>query len=214
MTAAQILIAVALLFAPAGTFAFWQAWVYLAVCIAAGAITTSYLRKNDPKLLERRARGPWAEKETSQKLLQLLVILAWAGAIILSSLDRRFSWSHLPLFAEIAGLVVVALGFFTIFLAFKENTFAAVNIDVEAGQKVISSGPYAIVRHPMYTGLLLMVVGTPFALGSYWALTTTVLMALALLWRILFEERFLREHLPGYANYCSNVRYRLLPLVW
>ncbi len=214
MTAAQILIALVALFAPAGTFAFWQAWVYLAVCVASSAIITSYLRRHDPKLLERRTRGPWAEKETSQKLLQLLVILAWTGAIVLSSFDRRFSWSHLSLFVEIAGLAVVELGFLTIFLAFKENTFAAVNIDVEADQKVISTGPYAVVRHPMYTGLLLIVLGTPLALGSSWALISFVLMALVIVWRILFEEQFLNEHLLGYANYCRNVRYRLVPLVW
>ena len=173
MAAAQILVALVLLFAPAGRSRSGRRGSIWRSASASGAMITSYLRRNDPKLLERRARGPWAEKETSQKLLQLLVILAWTGAIILSSLDRRFSWSHLPLFIEIAGLAVVALGFFTIFLAFKENTFAAVNIDVEADQKVISTGPYAIVRHPMYSGLLLIVLGTPLALGSSWAMSAS-----------------------------------------
>jgi protein-S-isoprenylcysteine O-methyltransferase Ste14 len=214
LTVAQLVIAFVLFFVPAGTFAFWQAWAYLAVCTVLSAMITLYFKRHDPKLLERRARGPWAEKATSQKWLQLFVIAAWAGAIVLSSCDRRLSWSHVPLLVEIAGFVIVGLGFLTIFLAFKANTFAAVNIAVEADQKVVSTGPYAIVRHPMYTGLLLAVLGTPLALGSWWGLITLVLMALAIIWRVLFEERFLVENLPGYVDYCRNVRYRVLPLVW
>jgi protein-S-isoprenylcysteine O-methyltransferase Ste14 len=203
-----------LLFAPAGTLSFWQAWVYLAISVAANAALVAYLQRADPKLLERRLRGPTAEKATSQKLIQLAAVIVFTGTIALSSLDRRFAWSHVPLFATIAGYALVALSFVVIFLALRENTFAAVNIDVEAGQKVISTGPYAVVRHPYYSGLLLWMIATPLALGSWWGLLMLVPMALVIAWRIRYEEHFLTERLRGYGEYCHSVRCRLVPLVW
>jgi protein-S-isoprenylcysteine O-methyltransferase Ste14 len=172
-------------------------WVYLVVSLASSAMILAYLQRADPKLLERRLRGPAAEKETSQKLIQLAAVIVFAGSIVLSSLDQRFSWSHVPLFATIAGYALVAVCFLIIFLALRENTFAAVNIEVEAGQKVVSTGPYAIVRHPYYSGLLVWVFATPLALGSWWGLLMLVPMALVIAWRIRYEERFLTEHLRG-----------------
>jgi protein-S-isoprenylcysteine O-methyltransferase Ste14 len=203
-----------LLFAPAGTLSFWQAWLYFAFSVAANAALVAYLQRADPKLLERRLRGPTAEKAPSQKLLQLAAVIVFTGTIALSSLDRRFAWSHVPLFATIAGYALLALAFLVIFLVLRENTFAAANISVEAGQKVISTGPYAIVRHPYYSGLLLWMIATPLALGSWWGLLMLVPMALVIAWRIRYEERFLTERLRGYTEYCQSVRYRLLPLVW
>jgi protein-S-isoprenylcysteine O-methyltransferase Ste14 len=214
LSCAQLAFTLLLIFGPAGTFAFWQGWVFLGVCAAASVAIGGYLKKKDPKLLQRRMRGPWAEKDPGQKLLQFLVIVAWTGAIGLSSLDRRFLWSQAPLYLDIAGFCVLALGFLAVFLAFKENTFAAVNIEVEADQTVISTGPYAIVRHPMYTGLLLAVLGTPLALGSTRALIVFVPMVLVIAWRVSFEERFLTEHLAGYASYRRSVRYRVVPFIW
>jgi protein-S-isoprenylcysteine O-methyltransferase Ste14 len=202
------------LFVPAWTFRFWQAWVYLIVSLGAGATILAYLRRADPKLLERRLRGPAAEKETSQKLLQVAAAMVFAGTIVLSALDHRFSWSHVPLFATIAGDALVVMCFIIIFLALRENTFAAANIAVEAGQNVVSTGPYAIVRHPYYLGLLVWVFATPLALGSWWGPLMLFPMAFVIAWRIGYEERFLREHLRGYVDYCQSVRYRLLPLVW
>jgi len=193
---------------------FWQAWVYLVISFAAGATIFAYLRRADPKLLERRLRGPAAEQETSQKLIQLAAVIVFAGTIVLSSLDRHFWWSHVPLFATIAGDALVAVSFLIIFLALRENTFAAANIAVEAGQQVISTGPYAIVRHPYYCGLLVWFFATPLALGSWWGLLMLVPMAFVIAWRIRYEERFLTEHLRGYAEFCQRVRYRLLPLVF
>jgi protein-S-isoprenylcysteine O-methyltransferase Ste14 len=203
-----------LLFAPAGTLSFWQAWVYLAVSIAANATLVAYLQRADPKLLERRLRGPTAEKDRSQKLVQLAAVVVFTATIALSSLDRRLAWSHVPLFATIAGYALLVLSFLVIFLVLRENTFAAVNIDVEAGQTVISTGPYAIVRHPYYCGLLLWMIATPLALGSWWGLLMLVPMATVIAWRIRYEERFLTERLRGYAEYCQSVSYRLLPRVW
>jgi protein-S-isoprenylcysteine O-methyltransferase Ste14 len=134
--------------------------------------------------------------------------------MILPSLDHRFSWSAVPLLAVVVGDALTALGFFIVFRVFKENSFTAATIEVAPDQRVISTGPYAIVRHPMYSGALVMLVGTPLALGSWWGLLMSVLMIFAIAWRALDEERFLRKNLSGYAEYCQIVRYRLVPFVW
>ena len=202
-----------LLFVPAWNFDFWQAWVYLFVFVGSAALITAYLWKNDPKLLERRVKaGPRAEKEKSQKLIQLFATLLFVGDIILPSLDHRFSWSDVPLSVVIVGDMLVALGFLMVFLVVKENTFAAATIEVVADQKVISTGPYAIVRHPMYSGGLLILLGTPLALGSWWGLLLFIPIAFVIVWRLLEEERYLSKHLAGYQEYCQKVRYRLVPL--
>jgi protein-S-isoprenylcysteine O-methyltransferase Ste14 len=133
---------------------------------------------------------------------------------VLSALDHHFSWSTLPLSVTIVGFAILLISYLVIFLALRENTFAAVNIEVEAGQTVISTGPYAIVRHPYYLGLILWIIATPLALGSSWGLVMLVPMLLVIAKRIAYEERFLTNHLHGYAAYCKHVRFRLLPLVW
>lgn len=211
---ANVAVTIILFFAPAGTLKFWQAWVYVFVMAAASAMIVAYLRQKDPKLLERRARGPGAEKEMSQKLLHLFAILVFAGAVVLSSYDHRFSWSHVPLFVEIAGYALVTLGFCIYFVVFRENTFGGATIEVVSDQRVITTGPYAIVRHPMYSGLLVLLFGTPLALGSWWGLLMLVPMALVVASRIRYEERFLTTNLPGYTDFCRKVRYRVLPLIW
>lgn len=203
------------LFAPAGTLDYWQAWVYLLVFVASAALITAYLWKRDPSLLERRVNaGPTAEREKSQRLIQLFATAAFVGTIVLPSIDHRFSWSDVPLAVVIAGDVLIALGFLIIFIVFKENTFAAATIGVAVDQRVISSGPYAIVRHPMYSGGLIMLLGTPLALGSWWGLLTFITITLVIVWRLLDEEKFLSKHLPGYSDYKAKVRYRLVPFVW
>lgn len=190
-----------ILLATAWTLDFWQAWVYLFVFAASAALITAYLWKNDPKLLERRVNaGPGAEKEKSQKRIQVSASLVFIGVMILPSLDHRFSWSHVPLSVVIAGDVFVALGFLVIFIVFKENTFTAVTIEVVPGQKVISTGPYAIVRHPMYSGALVMLLGTPLALGSWWGLLMFIPMTFVIVWRLLDEEKFLSKNLSGYKE--------------
>jgi len=204
-----------LLLVPAWTLDYWQAWVYWFVFAASSALITAYLWKRDPKLLERRIdAGPGAETEKTQKLIQLLAFLVFIGAMILPSLDHRYSWSAVPLPVVLAGDVVVALGFLIVFLVFKENTFAAATIAVSSDQKVVSTGPYAIVRHPMYSGALVMLLGTPLALGSWWGLLMFIPMTLIIAWRARDEERFLDKKLSGYEEYCQRVRYRLAPLVW
>jgi len=212
----QLIAALAiLLLAPAWTLDYWQAWVYLLVFAASSALITAYLWKNDPKLLERRINaGPGAEHERSQKLIQLLASCVFIGAMILPSLDHRFSWSAIPLSIVITGDVLVALGFLIVFLVFKANTFTGATIAVAPGQKVVSSGPYAVVRHPMYSGALVMLLGTPLALGSWWGLLMFIPMTFTIAWRARDEERFLFKNLSGYKEYCQVVKYRLVPFVW
>jgi protein-S-isoprenylcysteine O-methyltransferase Ste14 len=204
-----------LLFFPAWTLDYWQAWLYLFVFVSSSALITAYLWKKDPKLLERRIEaGPGAETEKSQKLIQLLASFVFLGAMILPSLDHRFSWSAVPLPVVIAGDVLAALGFLIVFLVFRENTFTAATIVVALDQKVVSTGPYAIVRHPMYSGALVMLFGTPLALGSWWGVLMFVPMIFTIAWRACDEERFLFKNLSGYKDYCQIVRYRLVPFAW
>ena len=213
---AQLIIGLGiLLFAPAWTLNFWQAWVFLFVFAASAALITVYLWKEDPNLLERRVKaGPGAEKEKSQRLIQLFASVAFIGMILLPALDHRFSWSDIPLFLVIAGDILIALGFLVIFFVFKENTFTAAVIEVAADQKVISTGPYALIRHPMYAGALILLLGTPLALGSWWGLLMFIPFAVIIVWRLLDEERFLSKYLAGYSEYKKKVRYRLIPFVW
>jgi protein-S-isoprenylcysteine O-methyltransferase Ste14 len=204
-----------LLFVPAWTLSFWQAWVYLFLFTGAAALITVYLWVKDPQLLERRVKaGPGAEKESRQKVIQILASLAFAGLLILPSLDYRFSWSAVPFFGVVAGDLLVALGFYIIFKVFKENTFASATVEMAPQQRVISTGPYAIVRHPMYSGALVMLCGTPLALGSWWGLLPFVAITLIIRWRLLQEEKFLTKSLAGYSDYCHKVRHRLAPFVW
>jgi len=209
------LVMAALLFVPARTLDYWQAWTFLAVYFGSSLAVTLYLMKKDRKLLERRMRGgPTAEKETAQKIIMLLVSLGFVGLMVLSALDHRFAWSHMPPYVALSGDVLVGLGWLACFLVFKENTFTSATIELAPDQKVISTGPYALVRHPMYAGGLIMLLGMPIALGSWWAVLVMVAMMPALIWRLFDEERFLGRNLPGYVEYMTKVRYRLIPLVW
>lgn len=200
------------LFIPAGTLRYWQAWLYLALfSVSAGAITL-YLVRYDRALLERRiSAGPGAERERPQKIIQFLAQFAFLGVLLVPALDHRFAWSAVPAYGAIAGEVVTLLGLSIVFRVFRENTFASATIEMVKEQKVISTGPYAIVRHPMYSGALIMLIGTPIALGSWWGLLAVVPLAAAMIWRLDEEEKFLAKHLVGYADYRTNVRWRLVP---
>ena len=204
-----------LLFLPAWTLRWWQAWVFLAVFGAATAAITLYLLRHDRKLLRRRIKaGPGAEKERSQKLIQALASLAFIANFLIAALDHRGTWSAVPPLAVAAGELLVALGLLVVFFVFRANSYTSAIVEIGDGQQLVSSGPYAVVRHPMYGGALLMLAGMPPALGSWWALLALLPMTLTLAWRLLEEERFLLQHLAGYAEYRSKVRYRLLPLIW
>jgi protein-S-isoprenylcysteine O-methyltransferase Ste14 len=171
--------------------------------------------RRDPALLERRMRGgPLAEKRPAQKRIMVFASIGFLALLVVPALDYRFGWSVVPLAGVIAGNAFVAIGFLVIFLVYRENTFTAATIQIAEGQKVISSGPYAIVRHPMYAGGTLYLIGTPLALGSYWGLAAVAAMLPFLIWRLLDEERFLAANLPGYAAYQQRVAYRLVPGGW
>jgi protein-S-isoprenylcysteine O-methyltransferase Ste14 len=204
-----------LLFVPAGTLRYWQAWVYLAIFTGASGLTTRDLARRDPALLERRMRGgPMAEKRAAQRIIMLCVSSGFIALLAVSAFDHRFRWSAVPLGAVVAGNALVAIGFYLIFRVYRENTFTSATIEVSEHQQVISTGPYAIVRHPMYASGSLYLFGTPLALGSYWAFVPIVAMMPFLIWRLLDEERFLGRNLPGYTKYRKRVPYRLVPFVW
>ncbi|MDA8104559.1 MAG: isoprenylcysteine carboxylmethyltransferase family protein [Nitrospiraceae bacterium] len=204
-----------LLFVPAWTIHYWQAWVYLLIFTGASLLTTLYLIKKDPALLERRMRGgPTAEKRITQKLIMLCTSIGFIALLVVPALDHRFGWSAMPLSVVIGGDVLVTIGFYFIFRVYKENTFTSATIEVAEDQKVISTGPYAIVRHPMYASALLYLLGTPLALGSFWGLLPFVAMMPFLIWRLYDEESFLAGNLSGYREYQKKVRYRLLPHIW
>ncbi len=204
-----------LLFVPACTLDYWQAWIFLAVFSVSVLAITLYLMKNDPKLLERRVNaGPGAEKDKSQKIIQSLAMISFMAIFVFCGIDHRFGWSTVPEYVVATGDILVALGFLCIFFVFKENTFASGIIEVGADQKLITTGPYALVRHPMYSGALVMLLGVPLALGSWWGLFTIIPITLVIVWRLLEEEQFLAKNLSGYSDYRNKVRHRLLPLVW
>jgi protein-S-isoprenylcysteine O-methyltransferase Ste14 len=209
------LVMAALLFAPARALQYWQAWVFMAIFVSTTAAMTVDLAINAPSLLERRLRaGPTAEMERTQKIAVSFVLVGFIALLVLPALDHRFGWSRVPTSICLVGDALIVLGFVWVWRVLKENPFGASTIQVEDDQTVISTGPYALVRHPMYAGALVVAVGMPFALGSWWGLLGIVRFFPALVWRLLDEERFLQEHLPGYEQYAQRVRYRLVPLVW
>ncbi|TMJ54400.1 MAG: isoprenylcysteine carboxylmethyltransferase family protein [Alphaproteobacteria bacterium] len=209
------LVMASLLFATAGTFDYRQAWAFLAVYFAASLAITLYLVKEDRALLTRRMRGgPFAEKEPAQRIIMCIASLGFIGLIVVPGFDHRFGWSQMPADVVIAGDVLVALGWLGIFFVFKENSFSSATIELAVDHRVISTGPYALVRHPMYATSLVMLLGIPIALGSWWGVLILAAIMPALIWRLLDEERFLVRNLPGYAAYQGRVRYRLLPLIW
>jgi protein-S-isoprenylcysteine O-methyltransferase Ste14 len=210
-----VIVLAAALFLPAWTLDYWQAWLFLSVFFVSALLITLYLMKKDPKLLERRVNaGPIAEKERVQRIIQFLAAIAFVAMFVLSAIDHRFAWSAVPVCVAIAGDILVALGLLLIFIVFKENTFTSVAIEVDPEQKVISTGLYALVRHPMYMGALVMLLGMPLALGSWRGLVTIIPMVLVIVWRLLHEEQYLAKNLSGYSVYRNKVRYRLVPFVW
>src|SRR5262249_51699419 len=205
----------ALLFVPAGTLRVWQAWIYLALFHGLSPVITRDLIRPDPAPLARPPKGrATAEPRPLQRFLMLGASLGFIGLLIIPALDFRFGWSHVPLGGVVAGDVLFVLGFSFIGRVYRENPYTAATITVAPDQRVISTGPYASVRHPSYTGGLAYVLGTPLALGSYVGCLAFGFMLPFLIWRLLDEERLLARELPGYAEYQASVRYRLLPYVW
>lgn len=204
-----------LLFLPAWSLHYWQGWLFLICFCAACAVTTIYFLRTDPKLVERRmAVGPAAETEPTQKRIMAITSVCFLLLILVPALDYRWHWSRVPAWLAIAGDLGVLTGFYLVALVLRQNSFAAATIRVEADQKLVTTGAYAIVRHPMYAAALPMFVFTPLALGSYWGLLVALAMIPALMWRLLDEENYLVRNLPGYDAYRQQTRYRLIPLFW
>ena len=202
----------ALVFVPVGTVRYWQGWAFLIVFFGAAVAMTADLIARDPALLERRMKGgPTAEKEPAQRVIMTVISVCYVALLVVPALDQRFGWSPTSTAIAIAGDVLVALGFFAIFFVYRENSFAATTIGVVADQTVVSTGPYAIVRHPMYAGGLVHLIGTPLALGSWWGLAPVAIMFPFFIWRLFDEERFLSTNLDGYRDYMRKVGWRLAP---
>ena len=206
----SVLIALAL-FLSAGTIDYWQAWAYLGVSAVSSVPLVLFISK-DPILLQNRTKaGPTAEKRTIQKIIVLCAGLPAIAAFIVPGLDRRFGWSNVPSWLSIVGNLLIIVAMSMVFRVFKENSFGSATVEIAKDQRVISSGPYAIVRNPMYASAAIYFIGMSLALGSYWGLIASVLAILGLVWRLFDEEEFLAKNLPGYAGYCAKVRWHLIP---
>lgn len=197
---------------PAGTWHYWQGWMYLATLIAPMFVVFFYLLKNDPALLERRMR--LREKESAQKKIIAVSYVYFLVAFVLPGLDVRYGWSQVPPLVSIVADVFVFAGYMIFVWVLRVNSFLSRIVEVAEDQKVISTGPYALVRHPMYVGVIVMYLASPVALGSYWALLPACLIIPLLAARILNEEEVLHRELAGYGEYTQKVKYRLLPGVW
>lgn len=203
------------IFVPAWTLQYWQAWLCLLVFFTSVTVITVYLVQANPALLERRMKvGAQAETEKSQKLIQTIAAVVFVAIFVVPSLDHRLHWSSMAVGFEFLGDALMLTGFSFVFWVFKANSFTSGIIEVAADQKVITSGPYALVRHPMYLGSLIMLAGIPLSLGSWWGLILIGVMTGAIVLRLLDEEKFLARHLKGYEEYVKRVRYRLAPFVW
>jgi protein-S-isoprenylcysteine O-methyltransferase Ste14 len=204
-----------LLFGPAGTLNYWQAWAFIATSLVATIVPTIYLARTNPAALERRMRaGPRAEGRTLQKVVITGAFGSLIGMVVFSAFDYRMGWSAVPGWVSVLGDALVAIGLGIAMLVVIQNAYAAATVTVESGQTVVSTGVYQHVRHPMYVGNFVMMVGIPLALGSYWGLLFAIPAQAVIIFRILDEEKLLIEQLAGYREYTQRVRYRLLPFVW
>jgi protein-S-isoprenylcysteine O-methyltransferase Ste14 len=204
-----------MVFGSAGSVNDRRAWAMLIVFFGCAGIITVWLWFRDKSLLERRVKsGPGSEPDPTQNVIQALAGLVFLAIFAVSGFDRRFGWSHVPLALSLAGDGMIAIGFLIVFLTFRANTFTAGVVEIAEGQHVIDNGPYAVVRHPMYAGALIMIAGIPLALGSWRGLIPAALLIPVLVWRLIREEALLTANLAGYRDYRDRVRYRLAPNVW
>ncbi len=202
------------LFLPSWTLNYWQAWAFILVFTGLVTLSGMYFSITDPGLIERRKPAGRAAKTTGQKINILYIYFVELGLLVFCALDHRFGWSHMPAYISIIGIGLVVLANIIWLVSKKENSFAGAGIMIYEGHKVISTGPYALVRHPNYVGDLTLILGAPLALGSWWGLLVLALFIPALVWMIFDEEKFLKENLPGYTAYTQKVHYRVLPYIW
>lgn len=218
-TAASALFGVAFfgisLFVPAGTFDYWQAWVFIAVFALTTMVPSAILAVRYPDALARRMKaGPAAESRPAQRIIITLTIGLVFATLALSAVDHRFGWSTVPVWLIVVGNILVATGLGLAQLVVVQNNYAGASITVEADQPLVSTGLYGMVRHPMYMGTVIMMIGTPLALDSLWGLLCVLAAIPVLAARIVDEERMLVDELAGYSDYTQRVRFRLIPGVW
>jgi len=199
-------------FLPAGTFDYWQGWTYMAVIGIPAIFVISYFIKHDPELMRRRLQ--FKEKEDVQSRLVKFGSIFYLFIYLVPGFDKRYIWSSVPDWLVIVSDVMVFFGYMVCFVVFRQNSYASRIVEVEEGQKVISTGLYSIVRHPMYVGVTIMFLFTPLALASYWAFFPATVIPVILIIRILNEEKVLRKDLIGYIDYCNKTKYRLIPYIW
>lgn len=196
----------------AGTLIYWQVYLYITIIVVPMIFVLCYFLRNDPNFLERRTRAK--EKEKDQNIIQFVFSFIFLSGFAIPGFDKRYGWSDVPIYLVLTVDVVILLGYLLIFFVFKQNSYASRIVEVERDQKVISTGLYSFVRHPMYIGVIIMLIPTPIALGSYWGLIPMATIPIALVFRIKNEEKVLRKNLPGYNEYCKKTKYRLLPYLW
>lgn len=203
------------IFLPAWSLYYWQGWIYFAIFSISILIITAYFLKHDRELIERRLKGgPGGEKEKSQKIIQTITAVIFISLTLFPGFDHRFLWSQVPPYISVAADVLVALGFYIIFLVFKENSFTSAIIETDKNQKVISTGPYKIIRHPMYGGAFILFLAAPVAMGSSWGVLFSLLLTIMMAVRLLDEEKFLKKNLKGYEEYCRKTPFHLIPFIW
>ncbi len=209
------LLMLAMIFLAAGSLSYWQGWLFLLHFCGWCAALTAYFVRRDPELVRKRMSvGPTAEREPSQKRIQSFNSIAILALFIISALDHRFGWSVVPAPVVLLGNALIAVGFIGCFFVLRQNSFAAATVGVTAEQRVISTGLYGVVRHPMYGSALAMFFGVPLALGSYWGVLVVFPVIGGLIARLLDEEKYLVRNLAGYAEYRNEIRWRLLPGIW
>lgn len=217
-TIATVVLFALVLFLPAGTITWWAGWAYLVLVFGFAIALTVWLLRFNPDLLAERLSGIGKpdQKSWDKVFLALLGIVFFAWLVLMPLDAMRFRWSHVPPWVQWIGALVLCASFYIFYLTFRENTYLspAVRIQKERGQTVISTGPYRYVRHPLYAGFILFALGTTLLLGSGYGVIGALILIVMIAWRAVQEERVLRAELPGYSDYMSRVRYRLLPYVW
>jgi protein-S-isoprenylcysteine O-methyltransferase Ste14 len=196
----------------AGDLRYWQAWMVALTFLGGALAVGSYFIRTDPDFLVHRFK--FREKEAAQRKIIGPTNVIFFAFLLVPGLDLRFGWSRIPPGICLAGLAVMAAGYALVLWVFRTNRFASRIVEVQPGQTVISSGPYAVVRHPMYSAQIVMFPGLMIALGSWWGAGLAALIVIPLVLRIRNEEEVLRRDLPGYAEYCERIRYRLVPGIW
>ncbi len=214
-TVYMLVILLAAAFLPAWTLHYWQAWLCLATFFIPATAISVWMARNDPALLARRMKAvPTAEMNLGQKVVRSMALIVFPADFVVPAFDHRLGWSHVPIAGVIAGNLMMLAGLAVSFAVARVNTYASAIVEVAEGQKVISEGPYARIRHPLYSGALTVLFGIPLALGSWWGMLVNVPVTAAVVWRLLDEERLLVGELPGYAQYREKVKQRLIPHIW